>query len=164
MTEILHQRIEKWIANNLKLVSIYNPVSIHIDDLLGGDVKKSETISTSILAFLTLVKRMQELEMPAKPMLVILLINIGKKIKRAIPHNLVAIESQLDIEPPSLYLLDWSPAEYFETCEEYRSPLTFKLINNSIDGIYIYYREFRYAMGIENNWEFSRGIYVGYLL
>lgn len=162
MNNLLNKQIKKWISKNLKLVSVHNPVSIHIDALLNRDVKKSEMIDISIQAFTILVKQIQELQMPVKPLMTIPLIAISKRIERSVPDNLITIENQLDIEPSSLYLLDWAPAEYFETCEEFRSPLSFKLIDNLLEGIYVYYREFRYEVGIENDWEFSRGIYVGY--
>jgi hypothetical protein len=40
--------------------------------------------------------------------------------------------------------------------------LLFDLLTPPIAGVSAYYREFRDMMGIENEWEFVKGIYVQY--
>lgn len=162
MTDLLKQQTKKWITDNLNHVSARNPVSIHIDELMGREIKKSKIVSISLQAFATLVEQLRELETPVQPSIVIPLVTLSKKLERAVPPDRKSIETQLDIEPPSLYLFDWSPSRYFEVCEEYRCPLTFSLIDDHSQGIYVCYKEVRYAAAIENDWEFARGIYVEY--
>ncbi|GEM_PF-2770807 len=158
--ETLNQLIDQWLAVSLPAVANGQLVSIHLDQLLGRSIDSSEAIAISIQAFEQLLKPLRALHLPVKPMLVIPLTMLSQRIERAIPANLEALAQELTNEPPSLYLLDWTPLEYFGECEEYRSPLPFKLLNHELGGTCVYYREYRYAPDIKHNWEFMRAIYA----
>lgn len=159
---MLHQRIQKWLMENMKSVSIHNSVSIHLDELLGKELQRSAVTKTAVQAFHILVKTLQELQMPVQPILVIPLISISEKIQRAVPSKAEMIEDQLDFEPPSLCLMDWEIHKYFVVAEEYRCPLPFAFFDILEEHIYVYYREHRYKQGIDNDWEFARGVYIEY--
>ena len=166
MSSSLDQKVKRWVLDDLQSVSTCSSVSIHIDELLGRDMKKAETIVVSIRAFIALVEQMRTLQMPAKPILVIPLEATSTMIELNTPRSVEAMEDQLAFEPPSLCLEDWGSSKHFAVCEEYKSPLAFDLMDIGIPiddhNVYVYYREHRYAMGIENEWEFARAVYVEY--
>lgn len=59
-------------------------------------------------------------------------------------------------EPPSLHLVDQVAALGTEDCEEYRHPMDGPPLNECI----AYYRCFRPHLGIDNDWEYTRAIYI----
>jgi len=157
----LEKQIEGWVSANLKHVSLDNPVSIHIDMLVGKEVERSQLIPLSIEAFIALVKRIRKLQIPIQPTLAIPLVTLSNRVEMAAPHNLETLESQLpDRETPSLYLLDPNTWRGCENYEEYKAPLGFSLLARSTKGIYFCYRELRDGLAIKNNWEFARAVYA----
>jgi len=164
MNELYHQKIERWIEAGLKNLTVRNPISVHINDLLNIELEEPQIVSISLMSFTALVIGMRKRQMSAKPGLVIPLSTGSFHLTANVPSSLREIESQLDIETPSLYLLSWNIARCVEVYEEYKSPLAFELISASFKGAYAYYREFRDATAIKNGWEFSRCIYIEYFI
>ena len=163
MSEPLRQRIELWVEANLGSVSVRNPVSNHLDEVLGRPVERPDIIDLSLHAYAILVDQMQKLRMPAQPVLVIPLRSESIRLEATVPQDLPSIKSLWrQVEPPSLYLFSWDASRLLEVCEEYRAPLVFDPMPPPIAGTYAYYREFRDMAGIENNWEFTKGVYVEY--
>jgi len=156
----MNEKVEHWLNDNLPQVTTQPALSIHLDELLDQPINPNEYIPLGLTAFGRLIELLQALQLPVKPMLVIPLTSHSNQISRIIPSNMSDLETELTPEPPSLYLLDWTPVEYFGVCEEYRSPLPFNLLAQS--GVYVYYREYRYEMDIIHDWEFMRAIYVNY--
>lgn len=162
MSDLLNQKIERWIENNLHLLASHNHLSIHIDTLLGEGINQSEIISTSLEVFTLLVGQTEKQKISARPGLVIPLLSDSYQLEAVVPQNLEEIENQLNDEPPSLYLLDCKVLKYLAIYEEYKCPLSLELFKDIREGTYIYYREFRDATAIKNEWEFSRCVYVEY--
>lgn len=160
MTEQSIALIEEWIQQELGKVTIRNPSSKHIDELLVDMPVKEDRLDISFELFGHLIKRLQEMGFPKKPVLIIPLKSANSKIEQRTPRSQEEIEQQFSIEPPSLYLVDWDQARVKNVLEQYRVPLPFEL--NDAEGIYVTYRESRDKFAIENDWEVSRNIYVEY--
>jgi hypothetical protein len=156
----MNEKLEHWLNDTLSQVTAEHALSIHLDELLEKPINLNEYLTLGLVAFGQLVELLQILQFPIKPMLVIPLASHSSQISRIIPSSMSDLETELTPEPPSLYLLDWTPVECFGVCEEYRSPLPFNLLTQS--GVYVYYREYRYEMDILHDWEFMRAIYVNY--
>lgn len=158
----LEKAIEQWSTKNIDQVSINNPISNHLDEILGIKIPRYETIATSCRAFGYLAELIKKTQHRVKPTLVIRLLTISANLGMNVPYSWEAIEDQLTHEPPSLYLLDWEIVKGYTVREEFSSPLPFQLMEEIPDKIYVYYKEFRSAEDIENNWEVARGIYIEY--
>jgi hypothetical protein len=158
MNNSLDKRISHWLTNSLPIVTVTNPVSIHLDDLLGESM--ADIISPAMQSFLILLEQLRIMQMPVKPGLVIPLVSLSNKIERAIPENLTSLKKQLCHEPPSLYLLDWATSEHQLEGEAYWSPLSFSILDVASSDIQIYYKEIRYSLAIKDDWEFARAVYV----
>jgi hypothetical protein len=162
-TNSLERQVQQWAEVGLARLSIRDPVTIHLDQLLGKKLKEKEALAVSLQVFRILVEQVRRRGTPAQPGLVIPLVFHGTKLEADVPVDLHSLEIQIHHrEPPSLYLLDWEALKYLEVCEEYKAPLRFHLIEPPSEGVYVYYREFRDAESIEHNWEFARCIYVEY--
>jgi len=159
-TGYVENLIKQWLVTNLPTVSVTNPVTIHLDELIGDTIFEKNTLTVSIDVYQTLVEQLVALETPVKPGLVIPLVSSSRKLTMKVPLNLEELIHQRDQnEPPSLYLIDWRPNKTRVVCEEFHTPLSFNLLTIG-NQVYSYYREFRYSLGIKNNWEYSRAVYV----
>jgi hypothetical protein len=156
----MNQKIQDWLELSSKSVSVRNPISIHIDDLLGAQLEKDDIVNISTKAFLSLNKQIGQQQLTVIPLLVIPLRVIGNELSLAAPANLPILKNQLGDEPPSLYLLSRDSLRLTEACEEYKYPLPFELIPSLPKDVYVYFREFRNSQAIKNQWEFSRCVYV----
>jgi len=156
----MNEKLSHWFNNNLPQVNPQNPLSIHLDELLDQPVSLPDYLNLGLATFNYTLELLQPVQFPVKPLLVIPLTSESNEMKRLVPSDLNTLEHEFTPEPPSLYLLAWNPVEYWGVCEEYRSPLPFCLATQT--GVYVYYREYRYEMDIQHNWEFMRAIYVTY--
>ncbi len=156
----MNQKIQEWLEKELQHLSVRHPASIHLDALLDKNVGKDAIIDVSMETFLTLVEQVGETRLFVIPMLIIPLQVIGTQLTKEVPKDKAALIRELDDEPPSLYLLHPDTLKMVEFCEEYKCPLPFELAISSVYNLYIYYREFRCAEILTNQWEFSRCIYV----
>ncbi len=162
MNERLNQLLQRWLTETLPTVSQFQPSSIHLDELLGMSTSGIETVTISLQAYKILLEQLQTHQFPVKPMLVIPLVTISNKFERTVPLTINDLESQLSFEPPSLYLLAWHALEYEVEGEAYWIPLKFELLGSCPKRVHTYYKEVRYKDGIENDWEFTRAIYLEY--
>ena len=156
----MNKKIQEWLAKEFDNLSVEHPMSIHLDDLLNEKVRKDTIIDVSVQAFITLIEQLKEKRTLTVPMLVIPLHIIGTQLAKEVPRDLAMLVNQLDDEPPSLYLLHPGILMHLEFCEEYKCPLPFELASSTTYKFYAYYREFRYAEALKNQWEFSRCIYI----
>jgi hypothetical protein len=157
----LEPSLHRWLNQNLGLVTTKHPISSHIDDIL-QDVLATEHIEISTQMFSALVGLLISMQTPVKPMLIIPLRSIARRVVQAIPQSKIDIESQLTNEPPSLYLVDWETARAQALLEEYNVPLPFELFSTTLEGVYVYYREVRFAREMQNDEEFLREIRAEY--
>lgn len=162
MDKDIYSRVQNWITENISLVSAKHPVSIHIDELLGRKFKGQESLRISLDAFEQVINILLKNGVPVQPSLTIILESESKKIELNIPKNRKEIVAQLAPEPPSVYLVSWDASKYLSVIEEYKTPLPFDLLLNEVEGVITYYIEYRGSIGIENDWEFSRAIYLDY--
>jgi hypothetical protein len=154
--------IKKWLEMSLPKVSSVHPVTVHLRDLLGEVEPPIESVNKSIQAFNILIEQLTGLGTPVKPVLVISLKSYSHKFDNQSPMNMEELSNQLDqYESPSLYLLDWQLPKSIALCEELRVPFSAPWLGVNIH-TYLYYREFRYSMAINNKWEVSRAIYAEY--
>jgi hypothetical protein len=160
-TEI-RQKVRDWYKNNLSMMDVDPPVTIHIDELLGTyPAKRKDQIILSLQCYRDLV----EVVVAARklkticPALSILLSTEVKKWQLEPPH----LQKTRDYgvgNRPSLYLVDRDIFKEYYYCEELRRPVTVtpKIV---VKGAFVisYYRCWRDREEIENNWEFSTAIY-----
>jgi hypothetical protein len=107
MAESLEQQLARWINANLGLVSLRNPVSDHLDDVLGRKIEPAEMIDLALTAFVLLVEELGRRQMPAQPLLVIPLESESNQLEANVPQDMQVIRAfWRQEEPPSLYLLD----------------------------------------------------------
>lgn len=156
----MDQKIHLWLTKELGNLSYENPISIHLDQLLGEEIEKGSLLDISIKAFLMLVDQLGDKRSLAIPLLVIPLKVIGSQLVMETPRDLAMLVNHLDYEPPSLYLLHPDILKYPEYCEEYKCPLPFQFVQLSTHNVYTYYREFRCEEALKNQWEYSRCIYI----
>lgn len=162
MVNDLQNKVAAWVNENLSRVSAKNPASIHLDELLGREIKNDEILDLSLNAFVHLIEILVKDGVPVKPFLAIVLEGDSREIQFDIPENKKDITNQLSNKPPSLYLVDWDSSKYLTVIEKYQTPLPFELLEDNIVGVYTYFIEYRGAIGIDNDWEFARAIYLDY--
>ena len=163
MNQAIEQKISRWRQKMTQHVSVSNPAAIHISELYGNDAWKADVIGTSVEAFLSLLKQMQDLDSPFQPALTFHMEPDSNQLTMAAPKNRLELESQLlDYEPPSLYLLDWEWSKHLLICEHYQVPISFDLIIPPVNGIYACYQEIRCGEDLRNEWEFVRNVSVRY--
>lgn len=159
--EILSRTIN-WVNDNFTEVTEKQPISIHIDELLGTKVKGEEALDASLDAYRNIIAFLEKESVPVQPSLTIILHGDNKGMNFIPPKNKEEIISQLGLEPPSIYLLSWDSSKYLSVNEQYKKPLGFNLLHHKVEGVFTYYIEYRNQIGIENDWEFSRAIYLDY--
>jgi hypothetical protein len=151
------------VAANSSRVGVHEPVSNHIDEVLGRKLERAETIPLSLRAFTVLVDEIGKLAQFVQPMLSIPLTSESNKLSAAVPQDFQSMmEEWRDREPPSLYLLDWELPKYLYSYEEYRRPLPFHLFSPPIPGVDEYYNEFRFPPDIESDWDYVRSVNAKY--
>jgi hypothetical protein len=131
-------------------------------------IRREQSIPISIIEFLNIVSELDAIGNPCKCGVVFPLLSKWKKIRLKVPSTLEEIETELDIEPPSLFLETWETRKNYERIEEYRYPIDSNLLLDSemtikaIENFFSYYREFRYSEALLENFEYSRCIYIEY--
>jgi hypothetical protein len=158
----IESMVKRWLDTNLALVEVKRPISNHIDEIIHAKELISDVVNVSVQAYLSLVELLRQLQTPVKPMLIIPLHSTSRTITQAVPTTLSEVRAQLDLEPPSLYLVDWDIGKAGALCEEFNTPLPFELIDRSFENIYLSYIEIRCTGYLENNWEFRREIRAEY--
>lgn len=158
----LDKLIGEWVQTNIMNVATLNPISMHITDLLQTEVLKDDILNTSMDVYRTLVKEIRQRNNPVKTSLVIPLLSLSRKIKMKIPKGIDDVMNDLNVEPPSIYLESWEQPRSYVVIEEFRCPLSSSFVSTLPKNFYVHYREHRYSIGIWNNWEFDRGIYIEY--
>jgi hypothetical protein len=156
----MDSKIIQWLENELPHISLADPVSVHLEELLGRELKGEELVTRAVEVFSALVKELAVRGIRAIPLLAIPLHARSNRLTREVPQDLMALVEDLDMQTPSLYLLHRDAFSHAEFCEEYRYPLPFDLTGLPEAGFYAYYREFRYPDAIENDWEYTRCVYV----
>jgi hypothetical protein len=163
VTQQFKQIISQWVLSNLDQVSVQKPSSVHIDTLLGSELPAEELLPLSLQLFTDLIDIIKQMGITFQPGIVIPLIDGSQELEASVPLSFDELEKQLhELERPSLYLIDRETWKYVQVFEEYKYPICFDLLKLETDDIYVYYREFRSMMAIENNWEFTRCIYADY--
>ncbi len=126
------------------------PSGMHIDEIIPG-LDRSKWVAATIRALESLRTDSSD------PLAVIACfpLNCSSKLDTRAPRwdEVLAVNSD---EPPSLHRVSAEVAVAVDDCEEYRYPLTVPSVSTGA----IYYRCFRPKLGIDNNWEFERAIYV----
>ena len=155
-----------WISENISSVSPLLPVTIHMTDLYKGlsqpEVLNHELFDISLMVFQNLVSEIKRIGNTVKTGLVIPLNGTSKKLSLKIPTSRADIFTQLTNEPPSLWMESWDTLKKAVVVEEFRTPFNIAILNINDSHFYAYYREHRYWMAIDNNWEFERGLYIEY--
>jgi len=154
--------VETWCTEKLQFVTPTNPISIHLDELLSFTKGNPEGLMIAFKIYQNLIEFLTTLDMPIKPIMVIPLKYSDSRVALLAPNSFEDLCTQYDAkESPSLYLIDWQGCKFAAPCEEYCVPLIFELPIDTIK-VYSYYREYRYQLGIDRNWDFSRAIYAEY--
>ncbi len=159
--------IKEWLESitSYSILPTDGHAHIHIDDLLDITLPNPDAVGISIQAFKTLIKYVGKWETPVKLSLAIPMKSIGNKISLMVPQNIEDITSQLDFEPPSLWVIDWQ-SFYSPTLlrpiilEEYRSPIGFNIMEINDKSIVTYYHEYRSKEEFETNQVIHRQIYI----
>lgn len=165
---MLDSAIEDWIEAIISYSTLIKDRHdhIHIDELLGKNtVSRQETVAISVQAFQKLIECAVKLGTPVKLSLNIPMKSLGNEISLSVPQNIQDITSQLDFEPPSLWVIDWQ--SFFSptllspiVLEEYRSPLRFSMIEGNDRNIVAYYHEHRTKEEFDANEEIARRVYI----
>lgn len=154
--------LQPWLDENLALVSATNPISDHIDRLLGEKPSPAQMVTISMRAFCTLITLLERLRMPVRPAMFIPLISHSATLTLTPPRSLNEIAAQLSDEPPGLYLLSWEHNRASWPEEIYSVPLTFPLLPDLPSGILTTYQEARHGQDITDGEEFSHALRVDY--
>ncbi len=158
MNDQLNKQIANWIIENLPLVSRQEAQTIHLDDLMGRDLDPSEVSPVAWQVFTCLLKQIEDLGMPAQPVVIIFLEEISNRIEKAVPASPEAIERQVALTPPGMYLVDWSVRRN----PEYKASLPATFFGREIDGVHISYEEYLSPFSQPDE-EYGRAIIIEYL-
>ena len=140
------------------------PLCAHVSEFFPANISRDKLFEGSLALFLECVGLVKEksLDGEVMPALVIPLLYSDKL---HVWDDSISLSDQLhDMEPPSLYLIEYKIAKYFEKVEEYRVPVELDLgwVELTKKNFSIYYRCHRSIEEIENDWEYSRAIYLEY--
>ncbi len=160
MISSLNTKIGIWIGNELPQVKLPEPITAHIDELLGQEIQRQDWIVTACSAYLELVKLTGSIASQYMASLVIPL-TCTEAIDIKGPTQDI-LEQYLDwYESPSLYLVDRDVFKYHEKEEKFLRPFDFDVFDIA-DNIYTEYITLRGKVGIDNNWEYTRFIQSSY--
>ena len=70
MNEIIENKVKKWFDENIHSISMKNPVSVHLDDLLGNFFKKDIGFKLSLECFDILINMLDKEANKKLPLLV----------------------------------------------------------------------------------------------
>ncbi|MFY9179892.1 MAG: hypothetical protein WAO12_08980 [Venatoribacter sp.] len=148
-----------WINKSIDKLSEAYFIECHTDEFSSLKLSKADLIKLSVDSYLELVTYSTENKIIDDVMPILVIPLVASDIIKSYENNLSDC-SQLDIEPPSIYLLNRETSKYVEVMEEYKEPITIALPNISGCGFYSYYRCYRNDEYIKKDWEFNRAIYV----
>lgn len=156
--------IRAWVDANLFQVSIWDPVSTHVNQLMGAYEPEQGWFAEALCAFSVLVEYVHTIGDPAQPAIGITLREGERKVQQDIPRSVQDIEGQWrNVEPPSLYMLDWNICKSHIAVERYHVPLAFSLMMPAIDGVYATYEEVRSTEDARSNEPFARFVMARYV-
>lgn len=151
-----------WVKNNANSLTGSAFVTEHVDVFLGANWS-DEVITITLKLFSGAVHFVEKESLLANPLIAFPLNTKGNQLSMSFPLSLGALSSDLDTrEPPSIYLLSRETRLYKDEVEEYTTPIPFSLPGLDYSQTKVYYREYRVALMLKNNWEFSRVLYVEY--
>ena len=157
---ILPAHLHTWLNDNAKKLKSERYITDH---LTLTPIKDHEYISSLIEKFVSFSGYLEK-EYPDFGMMIVLNLKTLDETKLCLkpPENVDALVADLDTSPPTLYVTRPDLKSVWDTTEEYRVPV--KFLNRSMirSVSTAYYREFRDEQGIEQNWEFTRSIYLEY--
>lgn len=161
MTEDVEKRLRSWMHGSLAEVSVYNPMAIHVDELVQEEISNENVMETAVDLFLRLVGLLHVSRMPARPILVIPLRSESETLLMNPPETENELRQQITNESPSLFLTDWNASIHMKQIETYTRPLSIGLVPSERDGFLVTYHESR-SVDDRDDRVFSRSIHVEY--
>jgi hypothetical protein len=152
--------IIEWINRNSNNFEQNLYASFHIDEILHESQTKEELLKSSIRLFDCVIDVIGSEINNTKPVLIIPL-NPSEVIRT--DFNITDLSGKdLGEESPSIYLIKRDLDKYFEQWEEYLLPLKWNPFQRHKNRYNIYYRTYRDPLSFQNDWEYSRSIFIEY--
>lgn len=127
-----HEKIEIWFDQMMNYFQTGKGFpSDHVTDIL-GERPQAEWIDMLKFCLQTVAKRLEDEKMDKKYKLIgcIPLISRAYSFKMKIPRSMEETIKQLTIQPPSVYLEDWTNDYKYILSEHYSCPLPFEMIED----------------------------------
>lgn len=153
-----HEKIDIWFDLMMNHFQTGKDIpSDHVTDIL-GERPQAEWIDMLKFCLQTVAKKLEDEKMDRKYKLIgfFPLISRANSIKMKLPRSMEEIIKQLTIQPPTIYLVDWTLDYKYYPEEEYSCPLPFEFIEDK--RFFTFFNEYRY---IEHTW-LTRSINIEY--
>ena len=161
MMSSLSKNIKNWVQSEIPLMKFPEPLTAHINVLLGESIKQQDLIDVTWEAYLELLVQTKTIADRYMPCLIIPLICTAELDLQGPTQS--TLDQHLDThEPPSLYVIDRNIFRYHRVEEKYIRPLHFGIFSSAEENVYTEYVTFRDAVDIKNNWEYTRFIQSSY--
>jgi hypothetical protein len=148
-----------WLASAVRLKGEAHFVTEHVSSFVKEKLSKKQLLECSINIFLELVSKSIEYKY-INELMPMLVIPLGWSNNVCFWDDSLSLDSQLVDEPPIIYLLEREALKRLDVAEEYKIPVSLNLAKIESVQFSVYYRCYRDKMGIENNWEFSKALYI----
>lgn len=159
--QAIADKVASWCQVTRPLVTVRNPQSVHLDDLVGSAYDPSAMLRVGLAALHSLATLLDADAAGIMPVLVVPLGSADALDVRVPPVSEYSI--QIAEESAGLYLVMRDSKIFWESIEEYRVPLSDLVVPSARGGRYVsYYRCFRGSEALENDWEYERCVYVEY--
>ncbi|MPM06319.1 hypothetical protein SDC9_52618 [bioreactor metagenome] len=138
-----HEKIDIWFDLMMNYFQTGKDIpSDHVTDIL-GEKPQAEWIDMLKFCLKTVAKRLNDEKLDRKYKLlgVFVLISRANSIKMKLPRSMEETINQLTIQPPSIYLMDWTNDYKYLLTEKYSCPLPFELIEDK--RFYAFFNEYR---------------------
>jgi hypothetical protein len=153
----LEARVREWSASAINAVTLRNPQSIHLDELL-EDYDRAAAEALLFDAFEYLTRNIQPQAASLAPIGLLPLLP-SQQLDTSVPTRPFELDAA---EPPAIYVIERDALKLLDVTEAYCCPLNLNLSTpKEVSGyVYAYYRCSRDAESIARGWEYSRGVYL----
>jgi hypothetical protein len=159
MTDLMSERIKRWVENALGELTPTNPMHVHLDELV-PDLGVAPLVVLPKLRepFLELIAALGSRVEHVMASLTLPLASVETAICRQ--PDVATLDFDFTGESPSLYLVDRRVGMRLWTGERYRVALKdYSPFDPAIADVVFFYEVYRDARGMADDWELARSIH-----
>lgn len=154
-----YRKLRAWIDDSIRSDHRKPFITSHVDEFLGEISNRHELLDKSLDLLHELVKASVEQKI-IEDFTPLLVVSLEASENILFWNRSVSVVEEMIEEPPALYLVSRMSNREGNQYQEYKFPIHLELVDFKKYNFDVYYRCWRDRVGIENNWEYSRAIYI----